>query len=55
MINAQKNEKLCSQCHFRLGDETQDTLINRPVITLRVQDVAVDDGKWHKFSLFQVG
>ncbi|KAI6199486.1 Neurexin-1 [Aphelenchoides besseyi] len=40
------------QLDFRLGDE-QDTLISRPIITLRVDAVHVSDNKWHKFLLFQ--
>lgn len=39
--------------YFRLGDE-QDSLINRPVINLRVDAVNVSDGRWHRFVLFQV-
>lgn len=38
---------------FRLGDE-QDSLINRPVINLRVEAVNASDNRWHKFVLFQV-
>jgi hypothetical protein len=41
------------QLDFRLGDE-QDSLINRPVINLRVDSVNVSDNRWHKFVLFQV-
>uniref|UniRef100_A0A915D4Y4 Neurexin n=1 Tax=Ditylenchus dipsaci TaxID=166011 RepID=A0A915D4Y4_9BILA len=41
------------QLDFRLGDESQDDLVKRPVMQIRVQDVAVNDNRWHKFVLFQ--
>ena len=42
------------QLDFRLGDSNQDVLMERPVHSIRVEQVRVDDGKWHKFVLFQV-
>lgn len=42
------------QLDFRLGDSNQDVLMDRPVHSIRVEQVRVDDGKWHKFVLFQV-
>uniref|UniRef100_A0A914Y4V1 Laminin G domain-containing protein n=1 Tax=Panagrolaimus superbus TaxID=310955 RepID=A0A914Y4V1_9BILA len=41
------------QLDFRLGDSNQDVLMERPVHSIRVEQVRVDDGKWHKFVLFQ--
>ena len=41
------------QLDFRLGDSNQDILIERPVHSIRLEQPRVDDGKWHKFILFQ--
>uniref|UniRef100_A0A7E4WBE8 Neurexin-1a n=1 Tax=Panagrellus redivivus TaxID=6233 RepID=A0A7E4WBE8_PANRE len=41
------------QLDFRLGDSNQDVLSERPVHSIRVEQLRVDDGKWHKFILFQ--
>ncbi|KAI1728069.1 laminin G domain-containing protein [Ditylenchus destructor] len=38
---------------LQLGDENQDVLLKRPVIQMRVNDVLVNDNRWHKFVLFQ--
>nr|UQE85392.1 neurexin-like protein [Bursaphelenchus xylophilus] len=40
------------QLDFRLGDE-QDTMLSRPVHTLRLGAIRVADGNWHRFILFQ--
>ncbi|CAD5223275.1 unnamed protein product [Bursaphelenchus okinawaensis] len=40
------------QLDFRLGDE-QDTMLSRPVHTLRLEGVRISDGNWHRFILFQ--
>ncbi|KAK0410722.1 hypothetical protein QR680_005290 [Steinernema hermaphroditum] len=41
------------QLDFRLGDDSNDLAPIRSVITIRVDDVAVNDNKWHRFVLFQ--
>ncbi|VDP14004.1 unnamed protein product [Onchocerca flexuosa] len=46
------NKKL--QLDFRLGDESNYLSSERPVITMRVNDVEVSDYRWHRLTLFQL-
>uniref|UniRef100_A0A1I7YX56 Neurexin-1a n=1 Tax=Steinernema glaseri TaxID=37863 RepID=A0A1I7YX56_9BILA len=41
------------QLDFRLGDDSNDLTPIRSVITIRVDDVVVNDNRWHRFVLFQ--
>lgn len=41
------------QLDFRLGDSNQDILMDRPVNSIRIEQPKIDDGKWHRFILFQ--
>uniref|UniRef100_A0A1I8EZM9 Laminin G domain-containing protein n=1 Tax=Wuchereria bancrofti TaxID=6293 RepID=A0A1I8EZM9_WUCBA len=45
------NKKL--QLDFRLGDETNYLSSERPVVTMRLNDVEVSDYRWHRLTLFQ--
>ena len=40
--------------NFRLGDNTNDFGPRRPVNTFRIEEVQVDDDRWHSLSIFQV-
>ncbi|VDN39688.1 unnamed protein product [Gongylonema pulchrum] len=42
------------QLDFRLGDESNDLSSERPVITMRLNDIVVSDYRWHRLTLFQV-
>lgn len=37
----------------RLGDNTNDFGPRRPVNTIRVEEIRLDDGHWHTITLFQ--
>ncbi|PAV84384.1 hypothetical protein WR25_16440 [Diploscapter pachys] len=41
------------QLDFRLGDNTNDFGPRRPVNTFRIEEVQVDDNRWHSLSIFQ--
>lgn len=41
-------------CFFRLGDNTNDFGTRRAVNTIRIEEVRVDDDRWHSLKLFQV-
>ncbi|VDN21470.1 unnamed protein product [Gongylonema pulchrum] len=41
------------QLDFRLGDESNDLSSERPVITMRLNDIVVSDYRWHRLTLFQ--
>ncbi|KAK6109180.1 Laminin G domain family protein [Brugia pahangi] len=45
------NKKL--QLDFRLGDETNYLSSERPVVTMRLNDIEVSDYRWHRLTLFQ--
>ncbi|CAD6193858.1 unnamed protein product [Caenorhabditis auriculariae] len=42
------------QLEFRLGDNSNDFGPRRPVNTIRIDEVRVDDDKWHTLNIFQV-
>ncbi|CAB3396748.1 unnamed protein product [Caenorhabditis bovis] len=41
------------QLDFRLGDNSNEFGKRRPVNTIRVEEVRVDDDKWHTLTIFQ--
>uniref|UniRef100_A0A0N5BL40 Neurexin-1 n=1 Tax=Strongyloides papillosus TaxID=174720 RepID=A0A0N5BL40_STREA len=41
------------QLDFRIGDDTVEENLVRNVMSIRIDDIFVDDNKWHKFTLFQ--
>ncbi|VDK52841.1 unnamed protein product [Anisakis simplex] len=41
------------QLDFRLGDESNDLASQRAVVTMRVDDIPVNDNRWHQLTLFQ--
>ncbi|CEF64007.1 Neurexin-1 [Strongyloides ratti] len=41
------------QLDFRIGDDTVEENLVRNVFSIRIDDVNVNDNKWHKFTLFQ--
>uniref|UniRef100_A0AAF5CSK5 DNA polymerase delta subunit 3 n=1 Tax=Strongyloides stercoralis TaxID=6248 RepID=A0AAF5CSK5_STRER len=41
------------QLDFRIGDDTVEENVVRNVLSIRIDDINVNDNKWHKFTLFQ--